>query len=321
MILVAKIFIFSTNNKTDSDNNYRSAFRRNYKIFAIEIPEKISLAGEVVPLDKYYVRESIDRELISNTYYHSHTLLLFKRAYRWFPIIEPILKENNIPDDFKYLAMIESSLSNAVSPAGARGFWQFMKKTAGEYNLEVNNEVDERYNLEKATIAACKYLLNSYKIYNSWALAAAAYNAGNGGVSKQLEVQKSNNYYDLYLNTETSRYVYRILALKIIYTNPTKYGFYLREKDFYPPIPTYEVIVDSTISNLPDFALEHNINYRILKDFNPWLRRRTLTNKDKKIYKIKLPKKCYKNYQKLFPVRDFNKDVFFNDTIKINQIR
>jgi len=320
IVVVIKLFVFSSSETIDNNQAYKNAFVRNYKIFSVEIPDKVSFAGEDVPLEKYYVREGLDRELMSNTYWHSNTLLLFKRAYRWFPVIEPILKANNIPDDFKYVALIESSLSNAISPKGAAGFWQFMKKTGPLYGLEVSSEIDERYNIEKSTDAACKYLLDSYKSYKNWTLSAASYNTGKGRIDKELKEQKANNYYDLYLNSETSRYIFRILAIKLIYTNPTKYGFYLREKDFYPPIPTRVVTVDSSINSLADFAIEQGINYRILKYFNPWLRSRKLVNKNKKTYDIKIPVVGYTNYSTLLKDLDDSGKIF-HDTIRIKQIR
>ena len=265
-----------------------------YKISAIKLPEKIDFAGEATPLNIYYVQESLDRELIVNTYWHSSTLLSLKRAARWFPVIEPILKENGIPDDFKYLALIESGLENVTSPAGAKGFWQFLKGTAKDYGLEVNNEVDERYNVEKASQAACKYFNKAFEKYKNWTLVAAAFNAGNNGINRQIEKQKVNNYYSLLLDDETERYVFRILALKMIFENPEKYNFYLNEDDYYSPIPTKIIEVKSSIKDLADFAIENGINYRILKEFNPWLRKGELKNAKHKIYEIKIPIKQFK---------------------------
>ncbi|MBI9036777.1 MAG: lytic transglycosylase domain-containing protein [Bacteroidales bacterium] len=260
-----------------------------YKISAIDLPQKIDFAGEAAPLNIYYVQENLDRELIVNTYWHSSTLLSLKRAARWFPVIEPILKNNGIPDDFKYLALIESGLENVTSPAGAKGFWQFLKGTAKDFGLEVNNEVDERYNVEKATRAACKYFNKAHEKYKNWTLVAAAFNAGNKGIDRQIEKQKVNNYYSLLLDDETERYVFRILAIKAIFENPEKYNFYLEKDDLYLPIPTKTIEVKSSIKNLADFAIENGINYRILKEFNPWLRNGELKNKKHKTYEIKIP--------------------------------
>jgi len=317
--IIIMLFVFSAGKDKKSDQDYRKAFSRHYKIFNVEVPDKIDFCKEDAPLDLFYVRESLDRELTVNTYWHSSTLLLFKRAYRWFPVIEPILKEYGIPDDFKYLALIESNLTNVVSPAGAAGFWQFLKSTGREYDLEVNKMIDERYNLEKATVAACKYLNDSYEIYNNWTLAAAAYNAGKDGISNALDDQKVDSYYDLYLNSETSRYIYRILALKEIHNNPSAFGFYMREKDLYPPVPTYEVVVDTTITNLIDFAEAMGVHYKVLKEFNPWLRGDNMPNSSRRTYRIKIPEKEYLSYKKL------SKEIkhapnLYKDTIRIDGI-
>jgi len=269
--------------------------------FSPEIPSTLTFAGELVPLDRLDVREGLDRELLVNMYWHSQTFLHFKRAKRYFPIIEPILKANNIHDDFKYLALIESGFANVVSPAGAAGFWQFMKATGTKYNLIIDDEVDERYNLEKATVAACKFLNSTYSTFNSWTLAAAAYNMGPTGVTNQIKSQKVDSYYDLFLNTETARYVYRILAVKLIFETPEKYGFVLNQNELYPYIKTESITVDSAIVDLAQFAIDKGINYKILKEFNPWLRKATLTNKAKNTFEIKIPVKEELYYKKHFP--------------------
>jgi membrane-bound lytic murein transglycosylase D len=258
-------------------------------VYPAQIPLSVNFAGETAPLDVFYVREYLDRELTSNTFFHSSTILLFKRANRWFPVIEPILAENGIPADFKYLALIESGLENVTSPAGAKGFWQFLAHTAREYGLEVNSGIDERYNVEKSTAAACKYLHDAYEKYGNWTLAAAAYNAGNRRISGELKEQMVDNYYDLYLNLETARYVFRILAIKTIFENPKNYGFYLSDADLYPPIPTRKITVTKTIKNLVEFAREHGINYKTLKYFNPWLRQDYLPNRSRRTYHIAIP--------------------------------
>ena len=295
IIIAIILFIIITFQFPDKNPQTSSDISDNiYKISAIKLPEKIDFAGETTPLNIYYVQESLDRELIVNTYWHSSTLLSLKRAARWFPVIEPILKENGIPDDFKYLALIESGLENVTSPAGAKGFWQFLKGTAKDYGLEVNNEVDERYNVEKASQAACKYFNKAFEKYKNWTLVAAAFNAGNNGINRQIEKQKVNNYYSLLLDDETERYVFRILALKMIFENPEKYNFYLNEDDYYSPIPTKIIEVKSSIKDLADFAIENGINYRILKEFNPWLRKGELKNAKHKIYEIKIPIKQFK---------------------------
>ncbi|QKX06264.1 lytic transglycosylase domain-containing protein [Aquimarina sp. TRL1] len=265
----------------------------DYNVYAIEMPENLNFAGELVPVSNPDIRERMDRELLVNTYWQSNGLLLFKRAHKYFPVIEPILKEHGIPDDFKYLAVIESGLTQAVSPARATGFWQLLKNTAREYGLEVNQNVDERYHIEKATIAACKYINQSKKRFGSWTLSAAAYNAGNHGVSKRLASQKVDTYYDLLLGEETGRYVFRIIAVKEILSNPKKYGFNFEEKDLYQHIPTYNIVVDERVENFATFAKELNINYKILKLHNPWLREPHLNNASGKEYLIQIPKDGY----------------------------
>lgn len=263
----------------------------DYNVYALPMPQDLEFAGEPVPLEDPDVYERMDRELLVNTYWQSNTLLLLKRAHKYFPIIEPILKEKGVPDDLKYVAVIESSLTNAVSPAGARGFWQFMESTGEEYGLEINDNVDERYNLEKATRVAADYFKKSYERFGSWTLAAAAYNAGNYGIDRQRERQEVEDYYDLLLGEETGRYVFRILALKEIMENPDKYGFNFREKDLYSDVPSYKVKVDTPVTDFAEFAKKFDINYKILKIHNPWLREAHLNNRSRKEYLIELPEK------------------------------
>lgn len=264
-----------------------------YKIVSLTLPDTLFFAGEEMPLDLFYVKEALDRELSVNTYWHSSTLQLIKKSYRWFPLFDSILNANGIPLDYKYLAVIESGLSNAVSPSNAVGYWQFLRGTAKEYGLEVNKEVDERYNIEKSTEAACKYFQESYDKFGNWTLVAAAYNAGNKGIKKQLERQKSASYYDLLLSEETSRYIYRIAAMKIIFENPEAYGFYLKESDIYLPISTHNILIDGKVDDLADLANDNGISYKILKYFNPWLRQSYLKNKKKKKYYIQIPDPPY----------------------------
>jgi len=259
----------------------------------MDFPASIDFAGENTPLNVSDVKERFERELLVNANLDATTLLIIKRANRAFPIIEPILKNNNIPDDFKYLAVIESGLVNAVSPAGAKGVWQFMPETAKEKGLEVNEIVDERYHLEKSTEAACKYLLDAKRKFGSWTLAAASYNGGMTGVNKQIEIQKVTSYYDLLLNEETSRYVFRILALKEIMKNPKLYGFEIESKELYKSIPTRKLEIDSTITDLASFSIAQGINYKILKIHNPWLRDKKLLNLAKKKYFLEIPTEGY----------------------------
>ncbi len=262
--------------------------------YQIPIPEKLLFAGEEVPLQYFDVRESIDRELQLNTYWHSQSLLLLKRANRFFPIIEPILKEKGIPDDFKYLAVAESALALEVSPAKAVGFWQILEKTGRELGLEINNEVDERYSIEKSTRAACDFLLKSYVKFGNWTMAAASYNFGRNGIDKQIDRQNAESYYNLVLGEETSRYVFRILAFKVIFENPQKYGFVLNKINLYPPLRFYNVEVDTSIKNIARFAEHFNTNYKMIKTFNPWLRENYLPNLTRKKYLIRIPEKDYR---------------------------
>lgn len=276
-----------------TDETLEKKLINDYNVYALPLPEAMDFAGEPVPLDNPDIRERMDRELLVNTYWQSNGLLLFKRANKYFPIIEPMLAEYGIPDDFKYLAVAESALMNNRSPAGAAGFWHFLKGTGREYGLEINDYVDERYNLELATKVAAEYLTNSKKRFGSWTMAAAAYNAGNAGMSKQINRQKEEDYYQLILNDETSRYVFRILALKEILSNPEKYGFNFREKDLYTNVPTYKVKVDTAVTDFAGFAQRFGINYKILKLHNPWLRETYLKNASGKEYFIEIPEKGY----------------------------
>ncbi|HHZ64596.1 MAG TPA: hypothetical protein EYN51_03710 [Flavobacteriales bacterium] len=293
LLFIIKLFSFSSEQTTD-DKTYYGKFRQHYSIYSVEIPKELDFCGEPVPLEDLEVKRRLDKELLVNTYFQSNTIVLMKRSNRWFPIIEPILKRYNIPDDFKYLTVAESNLTNAVSPAGAVGYWQLMKATAKIYGLEISPEVDERYHMVKAAEAACKYLKRAYGEFGSWTLSAAAYNMGIDGIKRQIKKQKSNNYYDLYLNTETSRYVFRILAIKRLFTHPNEYGFHLREKDKYEIVPSHTLTVDTSIANLVDFAFSQNINYKILKTFNPWLRKNKLTNTNRKSYTIEIPDSGYR---------------------------
>ena len=254
-----------------------------------QFPDKIDFAGEEAPLHIPDVKERMDRELVVNEFMHGSTILILKRANKVFPVIEPILAKYNVPDDFKYLAVIESSLTNAVSSAGARGVWQFMPLTAKEKGLEVSETVDERYHLEKSTEAACKYLVAAKERFGSWTMAAASYNGGLNGLQSQIDFQGVNNYYDLLLNEETSRYVFRILALKEIMKNPAKYNFVLPQEELYKKIPTRKIQVDSTVKDLAIFSKLQGINYKTLKYHNPWLRDRKLDNPTKKVYEIEIP--------------------------------
>jgi len=276
-----------------SDENLEKKIINEYNVYALNVPSKLDFSGEALPLSNPDILERMDRELLVNTYWQSNALLMFKRANKYFPIIEPILEKHGIPNDFKYLAVIESGLTNAVSPASAKGFWQIMKATGKENGLEINTNVDERYNLAKSTEVACKYLLQAKEKFGSWTLAASSYNAGMAGVSRRLKEQNVSNYYDLLLGEETGRYLFRIVALKEILNHPDKYGFNFRHKDLYKNIPTYAVTVDTAVTDFVKFSEQFGINYKILKLHNPWLREPHLNNKTRKEYLIEIPKAGY----------------------------
>ncbi len=289
-LVILSITLFFADNTTNANSNPDENFPQGYRIVSPELPNYLEFAGEKVPTENFEVLERMEREFLSNTYWHSATILAIKRANRWFPVIEPILKKNNIPDDFKYLAVAESNLENVISPAGATGFWQFMKPAGEKYGLEINSQVDERYDVEKSTGAACKYLRDSYDMFGSWVVSAASYNMGQDGVQKQRERQKVKNYFNLVLNSETSRFVARIVSLKYILQNPEKYGFDIKTEDKYKPLDYSEVTLDSSVADLADYATRLGVNYFILKMYNPWLRDNYLSNKTNTAYTIKLPK-------------------------------
>lgn len=287
--LLITVIIIYIGNSTTVGNVEGEEFPQGYKIVSPDVPNYLEFAGERIRTDNFEVFERMDREFISNTYYHSATILALKRATRWFPVIEPILKKNNLPDDFKYLCVAESNLENVISPAGATGFWQFMKPAGEKYGLEINSLIDERYDVWKSTEAACKYLKDSYEMFGSWILSAASYNMGTDGVELQMERQKAKDYFNLVLNSETSRFVARIVALKYILQNPEVYGFDIKDDEKYEPLEYYEVKLDSSVTDFPDYAKSLGINYFILKMYNPWLRDNYLKNSSRKIYMIKIP--------------------------------
>lgn len=292
-ILFVSAFSIHAVQDAPTDANFEEKFVNDYNVYALPLPENMDFAGEPVPLENPDIRERMDRELLVNVYWQSNGLLLFKRANKYFPQIEPLLKKYGLPDDFKYLAVAESGLEYKSSPAGASGIWHFMKGTGEEYGLEINDYVDERYDLEKATQVAAEYLKNAKNEFGSWTMAAAAYNAGVTGMKRQMERQKETGYYNLLLNNETSRYVFRILALKEILSNPQKYGFNFRQKDLYTQIPTYTVKVNTPVEDWAEWVKPYGINYKILKIHNPWLRDTYLKNASGKEYLIEIPEKGY----------------------------
>jgi membrane-bound lytic murein transglycosylase D len=290
-LLVVFISSWVVGSKPSKEDNeaYLEHVNDKYRIYSLPLPESANFCGELAPLDQWDVAEKMDRELLVNTYWHSNTLLSVKRSYRWFPVIEPILKEEGVPDDFKYLSLIESGFVNAVSPSGAVGFWQFLPETGKQYGLEINDEVDERYHVEKSTRAACRFFKEAYAKFGTWSMVAASYNMGMGGVQKQIGRQNGNDYYQLLLNEETARYVFRILAMKEIVNNADRYGFVIRPADLYEPIPVTTISISTEVKDFAEFATQNGINYKTLKLHNPWLRQNYLTNKNAKTYEIKLP--------------------------------
>jgi membrane-bound lytic murein transglycosylase D len=273
----------------DPGNDPGHDFRSSYRIFPLTLPERMVFCDEPVPLDRIDVRERLDRELLVNTYWQSNTLLAHKRAARWFPVIEPILREEGVPDDMKYLPLIESGFTHVVSPKGASGYWQFMKETATQMGLEVNDEVDERYHVERSTRAACRFLKAAHAQFGSWTMAVAAYNLGNAGLERRANAQGTRLYYDLLLPDETMRYVFRLLAMKEIIADPERYGYHLRRKDLYAPYAIRTVTVDGPVADLAAFARTHGTDYKTLKLLNPWLRDTKLGNAQRRAYTIALP--------------------------------
>jgi membrane-bound lytic murein transglycosylase D len=261
----------------------------DYNVKSFKLPDEVYFAGEKMPLDNFDTRESLEREILISAYRHSSTILIIKRANRYLPVIEKILKEYNIPDDFKYMAAAESEYSNMVSPVGATGFWQIMPETGKEEGMEINQMVDERYDVEKSTRFACEYFLKSYEKYGSWTLAAASYDGGRAGIDEQIAIQHQTNYYDLLLNEETARYIFRVVAYKLIITDPVRYDFEIGKDDLYPELKYFTVKVDTSIADISAFAEKFGTNYKMLKFLNPWLRKPFLTPKPNKEYKIKIP--------------------------------
>ena len=269
-----------------------------HSVQTFKLPDSVTFAGEKMPLDNFDTRESLEREILISAYRHSSTILIIKRANRYLPLIEKILKKNNIPDDFKYLAAAESEYSNMISPAGATGFWQIMPETGREEGMEINTVVDERYDVEKSTQFACDYFLKSYEKYGYWTLAAASYDGGRAGIDEQIAIQQQTNYYDLLLSEETARYIFRAVAYKMIITDPERFGFNIGKDDLYPEVKYYEVKVDTAINSFSNFAGKFGTNYKMLKLLNPWLRKPFLTPKPGKEYLIKIPAEGIRTLEK-----------------------
>jgi len=292
MLLLSAGFIFTL--LVSADNNQSFTADNDESLFTAAswaIPENVTFAGEPLPLQNFDTRESLDRELNATAYRHGSTLLTIKRAGRYFPEIEKILAENGIPDDFKYLACAESDLSNVISPVGATGFWQIMENTGREAGMTINKEIDDRYNLEKSTRFACDYFKRAYERFGSWTMAAASYNNGFSGLNEQVQIQKETNYYNLLLNEETARYVFRIVSLKLVISDPSRYGVSVEPEERYRPVAYREVKVDTSVTSFEQFARNFDTNYKILKFLNPWLRKPFLTNTGGREYIIRVPEK------------------------------
>jgi len=284
--------------KNTSPKSNQAAIDTIYNIKPFQLPEIVTFAGEKMPLDNFDTRESLEREILTSAYRHSSTILIIMRAHRYLPVIEKILKKNNVPDDFKYLVAAESEYSNMVSPAGATGFWQIMPETGREEGMEINTVVDERYDVERSTQFACEYFLKSYERFGNWTLAAASYDGGRAGVDEQIDIQHQKNYYDLLLSEETARYIFRVVAYKLVISNPEYYGFKIPEKDLFPELKYYEVKVDTAVTDFSAFAQKFGTNYKMLKLLNPWLRKPFLTPKTNKEYLIKIPSEGMRNLEK-----------------------
>jgi len=292
MLLLSAGFIFTL--LVSADNNQLFTADNDESLFTAAswaIPENVTFAGEPLPLQNFDTRESLDRELNATAYRHGSTLLTIKRAERYFPEIEKILRENGIPDDFKYLACAESDLGNVISPVGATGFWQIMENTGREAGMTINKEIDDRYNLEKSTRFACDYFKRAYERFGSWTMAAASYNNGFSGLNEQVQIQKETNYYNLLLNEETARYVFRIVSLKLVISDPSRYGVSVEPEERYRPVAYREVKVDTSVTSFEQFARNFDTNYKILKFLNPWLRKPFLTNTGGREYIIRVPEK------------------------------
>lgn len=296
--LTFAIFVSYSNNSSKEGRAYQAFSGEKGKdqgtpqvVENLKLKKEYSFAGEDLPMGNFDVYERLERELLVNTYLHSNTILNIKASARFFPLFEKILKEEEVPDDFKYIAVAESNLRNVKSPAGACGMWQFMQGNAEHYNMEISKDVDERYHVEKSTRAACALIKDLKKRFGSWTMAAAAYNFGETRLAKEIDIQRAKTYFDLNLNEETSRYLFRLIALKELIENPMDFGYYLEKEDYYQPLDRYKVVeVDQSVENLGDFAVEHGTTYRVLKIYNPWLRSSSLSNPSGKVYKIMVPK-------------------------------
>lgn len=276
--------------------NLVSYSNNNFYVFDLAIPSDLHFCGEKIPSNNLDIRKDLEKEFFSSNYWKNNSRLLFNKAQRWFPYIEPILKAEGVPDDFKYLCVIESHLSNVSSSAGAAGFWQLVPGSARNYGLEVNNQVDERYHLEKATRAACEHIKDAYKVFKNWTLAAAAYNRGIGGIQKAMQTQKTKSYHKLLLNKETGSFVYRIMAYKTLFSSPGHFGIKRKNWSYYSKIPMKIIKIDSTIASVAALEKHLNLPRGIIQQFNPWLLGNELDNPEKKVYILQIPKNLHADY-------------------------
>jgi hypothetical protein len=288
--------IYSSFNVSASDSDYKNLLFSDYKLEGVTIPKDLNFCGEKVPMEIYRVKQALEKEFYNKAFFQPSTLILHKKAARWFPLIEPILKRNGVPDDFKYVAILESGLTNSTAQSGSGGFWGIMPPVGRDYGLQVDDQVDERFNIEKATEAACQIFKDGYKKYHNYTLAAAAYDYGPGALDRQMDRQGVQSYYELDLNDETAMYIYRLLAFKEIISRPEAYGYKLSKRELFAPIPTNAVKVDSTITDLRAFAIAQGSDYASLQALNPWLLKASLLNPDHKTYYILFPKKGVKLY-------------------------
>lgn len=296
-LLIFLVFYFLEITFLKSPNRNDVAYENNnFKVFGLNIPSNLRFCNEPVPVDNFEIRTNLEGEFFTNKYWKNNSAILFNKVAKWFPYIEPILKQEGVPDDIKYIAVIESHLSNQVSPAGAVGFWQLMPSAARNYGLIVNDEVDERYDVEKSTHAACKFFKEAHKRFNNWTLSAAAYNMGMGGVEKAVQQQNVKNYYDLLLNQQTGEFVYRLMAYKTLLSSPMHFGIKRKKITYFSRIPVKTVTIDSSITDLAYLAKYLKCNKTQIKLLNPWLRKGTLHNPDKQVYKLKIPKNLKKDY-------------------------
>jgi membrane-bound lytic murein transglycosylase D len=299
LIFLFKILMFDLNNQIESDLN-RHYFENSYRSFFLNVPHDLNFAGEVFPVDNLDVRETLDKSL-SDLYAKNQIKLLYKKSMLWFPVIEPVLEKHGIPDDFKYIVIVESGFSNAISPKGAAGFWQLVEPTAISYGLEVNEEIDERLNVEKSTEVACKYIKDAHKRLGSWTLAAAAYNRGINALEKQIEKQETVDYYSLILNEQTSKYLFKIIAIKEIFTHPSNYGIVINQNHANLSIPAQLYRVDTTIHDLFKWCEAKSVNFQHLTTINPWIKSNTLYVDSGKTFWLKVPGEKFNNFYRDFP--------------------